>query len=233
MKRISAFSGLVLFAMIGWGGTAFAHAEFDPATAEAGAPATLTLGVPNERTAASTIKVELQLPLECAKCVITPLSASGWTGKFENSVITWSGGKISGTDRVTFSFKVDALPGEGKLIFKALQTYDNGEVVRWVEPPLADGSEPQYPAPEFIITASAAATTTTPSSITTVAPASTTSVPVITTTVAAPTTVPSVVAPAKSSDSDSNTGTVIAILVAIGVLIGAGLAFAKARRAKN
>lgn len=231
MKRISAFSGLVLFAMIGWGGTAFAHAEFDPATAEAGAPATLTLGVPNERTAASTIKVELQLPLECAKCVITPLSASGWTGKFENSVITWSGGKISGTDRVTFSFKVDALPGEGKLIFKALQTYDNGEVVRWVEPPLADGSEPQYPAPEFIITAGA--TTTTPSSITTVAPASTTSVPVITTTVAAPTTVPSVVAPAKSSDSDSNTGTVIAILVAIGVLIGAGLAFAKARRAKN
>ena len=85
----------------------------------------------------------------------------GLVAQYANSTITWTGGKITGTDRVAFSFTVDALPAEGTLVFKALQTYDNAEVVRWVEPPLADGSEPAHPAPELTLTAGNTSVTTT------------------------------------------------------------------------
>jgi periplasmic copper chaperone A len=32
-------------------------------------------------------------------------------------------------------------------MFKALQTYSDGDVVRWIDEPKADGSEPDHPAP--------------------------------------------------------------------------------------
>ena len=31
--------------------------------------------------------------------------------------------------------------------FKALQTYNNGDIVRWIEPTPAGGEEPEHPAP--------------------------------------------------------------------------------------
>ena len=33
------------------------------------------------------------------------------------------------------------------------QTYDNGKVVNWADPPNADGSEPEHPAPSVSLTA--------------------------------------------------------------------------------
>ena len=34
-----------------------------------------------------------------------------------------------------------------------IQTYDNGKVVSWADPPNADGSEPEHPAPSVSLTA--------------------------------------------------------------------------------
>jgi hypothetical protein len=35
----------------------------------------------------------------------------------------------------------------------AAQTYDNGKVVNWADPPNADGSEPEHPAPSVTLAA--------------------------------------------------------------------------------
>ena len=37
--------------------------------------------------------------------------------------------------------------GVDALEFPALQTYDSGEVVRWIEPTPPGGEEPEHPAP--------------------------------------------------------------------------------------
>ena len=33
------------------------------------------------------------------------------------------------------------------MVFKALQTYSDGNVVRWIEEPVDGGEEPEHPAP--------------------------------------------------------------------------------------
>jgi periplasmic copper chaperone A len=34
-----------------------------------------------------------------------------------------------------------------RIVFKALQTYSDGDVVRWIEEPVAGEPEPDHPAP--------------------------------------------------------------------------------------
>lgn len=45
-----------------------------------------------------------------------------------------------------------------QLVFKALQTYDNGEIVRWIDTTAPGGPEPEHPAPVLKLTAKDAAT---------------------------------------------------------------------------
>ncbi len=224
MKKIFASAVVIGSCLVGLAATAFAHAEFDPATATAGAPATLTISVPNESSTAKTIKVELLVPAECTGCVVTPVAPTGWTAAVAGSTITWSGGTISGTDRVAFSFDVNKLPATpGKLVFKAVQTYDNGDTVRWVEAPLADGSEPAHPAPTVELVANGTPTTTAPpetsTSVVTTAPTVTTTAPVSTTTV--PAVITTTVAP-PSAKTSSSSGATIAIIIGAVAILGVG-----------
>jgi hypothetical protein len=39
------------------------------------------------------------------------------------------------------------LPAKDEIVFKALQTYSDGEIVRWIDTPTAGGGEPEHPAP--------------------------------------------------------------------------------------
>ena len=45
------------------------------------------------------------------------------------------------------------------MVFKALQTYDNGQVVRWIDAPATDGTEPEHPAPVLRLVKADSATT--------------------------------------------------------------------------
>ena len=58
--------------------------------------------------------------------------------------ITWSGGRIGPGEFVDFGLSLRMPKGEGgdKLTFKALQTYDDGDVVRWIGPEDADEPAP-------------------------------------------------------------------------------------------
>jgi uncharacterized protein len=58
--------------------------------------------------------------------------------------VTWTGGKIAPGEFQDFpvSLQIPDKPGT-TLTFKAVQTYDNGKVVRWIGPPDAEDPAPQ------------------------------------------------------------------------------------------
>jgi uncharacterized protein len=63
--------------------------------------------------------------------------------------VTWTGGKIAPGQFQDFPISVQ-IPGKAgdTLTFKAIQTYDNGDVVRWIGAPDAE-----EPAPQVKVTA--------------------------------------------------------------------------------
>jgi uncharacterized protein YcnI len=149
-----------------------AHVTLQPNEAPAGGFARLDVRVPNERDDASTTKVEVKFPPGFAEVSTEPIP--GWTTKVTKSklakpvttdegdkitdqvsTITWTGtgaqGRIGPGQFQDFGLSV-ALPDEpGKsLTFKALQTYSDGDVVRWIGAPDAE-----EPAPQVKLTAAA------------------------------------------------------------------------------
>jgi uncharacterized protein len=150
-----------------------AHVTLQPNTAQAGAYTVLDVRVPNERDKASTVKVDVQFPDGFAAVSYQPMS--GWKVKVvkkklatpiqtDDGPITegisrmiWTGsrkglGKVAPGQFMDFPISVK-IPGKAGdvLTFKALQTYSNGEVVRWIGPPNAD-----EPAPRVTVTAAKA-----------------------------------------------------------------------------
>ena len=150
--------------------TAAAHVTLQPATAPAGGFARLDVRVPNERDDKGTIKVDVKLPAGIVSASYEPVP--GWTTtitkeklakpiKVEGldvnqqiSRITWTGdGKQGVIEPGQFQdFGLSLAIPKGKpgstLTFKALQTYQGGEIVRWIGPPDAD-----EPAPTVTLTA--------------------------------------------------------------------------------
>jgi periplasmic copper chaperone A len=155
-------------------GTAFAHVTITPSSAQQGSTAELTFKVPNEESAAATVEVQVQVPTAhpIAQFLVKPVP--GWTvsvqtvtlakpivtddGSFTTAVseVTWTGGKIEPGQYQDFSVSADPLPsGIGQLAFKAIQTYSNGDVVRWIDLSQAGQPEPEHPAPVLTLTSAA------------------------------------------------------------------------------
>src|SRR6185437_11587311 len=85
-------------------------------------------------------------------------------GSFSSAVseVIWSGGKILPGQFQSFTISADPMPtGESQVVFKAIQTYSNGNVVRWIDLPTAGQPDPAHPAPVVTLT-----TTTAPASTT-------------------------------------------------------------------
>jgi periplasmic copper chaperone A len=140
-----------------------AHVTLQPNTAAAGVFTVENVRVPNERDKASTVKVDLQLPHGFVFASYEP--KIGWSvkvtkaklakpiqtddGPIDEEVrrITFTGrgpnGKIGPGQFMDFPLSVQ-IPGKAgdKLTFKALQTYSNGEVVRWIGAPDSDTPAP-------------------------------------------------------------------------------------------
>jgi uncharacterized protein YcnI len=139
---------------------AAAHVTLNPREWEAGGFARFAVRVPNERPNADTTEVTVQFPESVISASFQPIP--GWERTVEMATldepiveegeepvterlasVTWSGGTISPGEFQEFgvSFQVPDTPGE-ELVFPALQTYSNGEVVRWIGPPDADTPAP-------------------------------------------------------------------------------------------
>jgi uncharacterized protein YcnI len=147
-----------------------AHVTLHPGSVPAGAETELVVRVPNERDDAATTKVALQLPHGFVGAEYE--QQPGWSVKVvhahlarpiqtddgpisdEVREIVWTadrGGGIPPGAFADFPIAVLVPDDAGTLTFKALQTYSNGEVVRWIGPPSAD-----EPAPLVTVTAAAA-----------------------------------------------------------------------------
>jgi periplasmic copper chaperone A len=140
-----------------------AHVTLQPNSAVAGAFTVENVRVPNERDNASTVKVDVQLPHGFVFASYEP--KIGWSvkvtkeklakpiqtddGPIDEEIrrITFTGhgryGKIGPGQFMDFplSVQIPGKPGD-KLTFKAIQTYSNGEVVRWIGAPDADTPAP-------------------------------------------------------------------------------------------
>jgi uncharacterized protein len=141
-----------------------AHVTLQPRNAPAGAFTVENVRVPNERDNAATTKVDLKLPPGFVS--VSYAAAPGWKAhvsktKLAKPIKTDDGLVTEQVSRITWtaSSKADAIqpgqfrdfplslhiPGKAgdKLTFKALQTYSNGEVVRWIGTPDAAQPAPQ------------------------------------------------------------------------------------------
>ena len=169
--RAAAVLGAAGIGVAALAGTASAHVTITPGSAPQGSAAELTFKVPNEEQTAATVELQLQVPTAhpIAQFLVKPVP--GWTitvqtvtlakpivtddGSFATAVseVTWKGGKILPGQYQDFSVSADPLPsGVGQLAFKAVQTYSNGDVVRWIDLPQAGQPDPEHPAPVLTLT---------------------------------------------------------------------------------
>jgi periplasmic copper chaperone A len=146
---------------------AAAHVTVNPGEWEAGGFARFAVRVPNEQANADTTEVTVQFPESVISASFQPVP--GWKRTVEMATldepvevfgeqvteriasVTWSSGTIAPGEFQEFgvSFQVPETPGE-ELVFPSLQTYSNGEVVRWIGPEDSD-----TPAPIVAVTAPA------------------------------------------------------------------------------
>lgn len=119
--------------------------------------ASLVVRVPNESDTAATTKVELLFPDESAITSASTQPVPGWTASITQdgdrvASITWTGGHIGPQE---FPVSVGGVPESAtELAFRAVQTYDDGTVVRWIEAAVGD-DEPEHPAPVLALTPAA------------------------------------------------------------------------------
>jgi uncharacterized protein len=154
-------------------GVASAHVTVQPPTAVQGDFTKLTFSVPNEKDSAATTQLEVQFPTDHPIPSVSVQPKEGWTYKVTTtklpqpvqtddgqvteavSDIVWSGGSIKPGEFDEFSVSAGPLPNVTSLQFKALQTYSDGDVVRWIEDTPPGGPEPDHPAPTLTLTKTA------------------------------------------------------------------------------
>lgn len=176
LSRIAAVGAASAASVVLLAGPAFAHVSVQPVgPAAKGGYATVNVKVPNERDNASTVQLEVTFPVKDHPLTsVMPQAVPGWTVKVEKTKldkplkvhgkeikeavekITWTGGKIGPGEFQQFPLSLGQLPEDtDELVLKAIQTYDNKEVVRWIEAPAEGAAEPQNPAPVLKLTAPA------------------------------------------------------------------------------
>jgi uncharacterized protein YcnI len=150
---VTLVCGFVLLAAPAW-----AHVTIDPSEAPQGGFATVSFRVPNERDDAATTTLVVEFPTDDPIENASVQPVPGWTAAVERSGeavtrITWTGGPIQPGEFQQFPVSMGPLPDDAdELVFPAIQTYDSGEVVRWIETAPASGEEPEHPAPVLTLT---------------------------------------------------------------------------------
>ncbi|WP_328938088.1 YcnI family protein [Streptomyces tauricus] len=174
-SRIAATGVVAASAVLVLSGPAFAHVSVQPeGTAAKGGYATVNFKVPNERDKASTTKLEINFPADHPLASVMPQPVDGWNVKVTKSKldkplevhgdkineavtkVTWTadGKGIQPGFFQKFPLSIGALPEDtDELVFKAIQTYSNDEVVRWIETQEKGEEEPETPAPVLALSA--------------------------------------------------------------------------------
>jgi periplasmic copper chaperone A len=171
MLKQTTVAALTAAAALTLPAAAGAHVTVQPGSVPAGSFTKVDVRVPNERDNRGTVKVVLKLPdgfhfLSYQKVpgwrvrlykekLDTPVDLGGFSVDEQYTRVVWRARKPR-RDRIApgqfqdfpLSLRTpDGAPGT-VISFRALQTYQGGEVVKWVGPPTADA-----PAPRITLTA--------------------------------------------------------------------------------
>jgi uncharacterized protein YcnI len=138
---------------------AWAHVHVDADGAAPGSTSILTFRVPNEsETGALTTQLSVTLP-NVASAMTE--SMPGWTARLDRDgaagtvrSVTWTATPSVGIAPDQFGlFRVSVkLPDEKSVTLPATQTYSDGTAVKWDQPALPNGGEPEHPAPVLVLT---------------------------------------------------------------------------------
>jgi uncharacterized protein YcnI len=173
LRRAGVVTAVAAAAVLTAASGAFAHVTVHPGSYAKGATdGVLTFRVPNEEDTASTTEVQLFLPTDHPVLGVLVSPQDGWTAEVTTtklkepvktddgsitdavSEITWTGGRIRHGQYQDFHVAFGQLPDDvDQLTFKTLQTYSDGDVVRWIETQQKDDDEPENPAPVLKLTA--------------------------------------------------------------------------------
>lgn len=136
---------------------AMAHVTVQPSEAVAESFSSFVVRVPNERDDAGTTKIQVKFPPLASvrfqdvpgwdrsvkmQQLDEPIEAFGEELTEAVGTVTWSGGTVGPGEYIDFPFSAAMPAGEQELKFAAIQTYEGGEVVRWVGPEDADAPAP-------------------------------------------------------------------------------------------
>jgi uncharacterized protein YcnI len=237
LVRVGAVTAAAAALLLAVAGPASAHVTVNPDTAAQGDYTKIAFRVPNETDSTDTTKLEVNLPTDTPIASVSLRPVQGWTavavksklakpiktddGEVTEAIskITWTAGAgaaIKPGQFQEFELSLGPLPDAGQVVFKALQTYSDGSIVRWIDEPTSDGSEPEHPAPVLKLTAASATDTAAAASA---APA-----------------VAAVAASGTSADGGGNGGTVwgiAALVVALAGLVLGLLAYRKAAQPQS
>ena len=172
MRTPLAACAAVLLAL-GLPAAAGAHVTVQPTAAPEGGFARLDVRVPNERDDQGTVKVDMKLPPGVIAAAYepvpgwstkvarerlkTPIEVDGLAVSDQVARVTWTADRHREAIRPgqfrDFGLSLSVPQGKpgDTLPFKALQTYEGGEIVRWIGP-----SDSDEPAPTLTLTASGA-----------------------------------------------------------------------------
>lgn len=147
-------------------GTAAAHVTVSAPGATQGGYTKLVFRAPTEKQVFTT-GLEIALPTDTPLASVRVKPKPGWTyelvrttldeplevhGRTISEVVSrivWkaAGPGIGATEFDEFEVSAGPLPEVDQLVFPALQTYADGEVVRWIEESEDGAAEPEKPAP--------------------------------------------------------------------------------------
>jgi uncharacterized protein YcnI len=157
-------------------GTASAHVTVSSTDAAPGGFGELTFRVPTESDTASTISLRVQLPTDTPIANVSVKPVPGWTAAMTTtpldppvtdddgnqvteaiSEITWTAGAGAGIkpgEYQAFSISAGPLPDTDSLVLPAIQSYDDGTEVAWIDPTVEGEAEPEHPAPTLSLASS-------------------------------------------------------------------------------
>lgn len=138
MKKLSGVVLSCVLVLSMFAGLASAHVTVQPSETTQGAYELFTVRVPSEKSDTPTVKVEVHFPEGVTVSRFEPIP--GWEydvqesddGRIEGVVWTAEGDGLAPIEFARFHFQGRVDEEATELIWKAYQTYGNGEVVEWV-----------------------------------------------------------------------------------------------------
>ncbi len=153
---------------------AWGHITVHPSTLPAGSSdVEITFRVPNERDNANTVKTQVFFPRNLPLLTVDVLPIPGWSSVVQTQSlakpiqtddgpvsqivtdVTWTatGAGIAPGQYEDFEVAAGSVPDKAaQLVFKALQTYSSGEIVRWIQLATSQDPSPETPAPILSLT---------------------------------------------------------------------------------